>query len=97
MDSSLLLRAHPLLRALHLREQNLRLRRHSEALQRRAEDAVFAARLTRVFCRAEQQTPEQWTAHTSRWATLVGDETEQLRVTEEQAILAEIAALRLDE
>ena len=91
------MRDPPLFRAMHLCEQHVRLLRHAAALQRRAEDAVLAARLTRGFHRAEQQTPEQWAAHSERWATLVGDATEQLLITEKRALLAEIAALRLAE
>jgi hypothetical protein len=78
-----------LFRAMQLCEQNVRLRQSSSDLLRRAEDAVLAARLTTGFSRAGQQTPEQWSAHSERWATMVGDAAEQLLLTEAHAILAD--------
>jgi hypothetical protein len=86
------MRDSPLFRAMQLREQSMRLQQHGAAVLARAEEAVLAARLTRGFYRAAQQTPAQWDAHAERWDALVGEETQQLLDAERQALLGGVPA-----
>ncbi len=87
----------PLLRARQLREQSAWLLQRAAEVRQEAKAARLAARVTRVFYCAEQQTPEQWDEHAERWATLVDDATQQLILTEKQALLDGDIVLRTAE